>query len=113
MGVLSFVSLLFLAAQPAPTWRAEVDALKAKGDAAGALARLAHAPVSAAMEDETGFLLAVLGRRSEALDHFRKAVAIDPKFAAGHYHLGVALWLQGDQTPALESLAKASALGTK
>ena len=89
----------------APGWRAEVDALKAKGDAAGALARLEqveqNAKPSAAIEDEMGFLLAVLNRRADAMDRFRKALAIDSKFAAAHYHLGVALWLEGNRGAAL------------
>ena len=101
----------------APGWRAEVDALKAKGDAAGALARLEQveqdSKPSAAIEDEMGFLLAVLNQRAGAMDRFRKALAIDPKFAAAHYHLGVALWLDGNREEALRALEQAARLGPK
>ncbi|PYT25470.1 MAG: hypothetical protein DMG58_24185, partial [Acidobacteria bacterium] len=98
-------------------WRADVDALKAKGDAAGALARLEQveqgAKPSAALEDEMGFLLAVLNQRAGAMDRFRKALAIDAKFAAAHYHLGVALWLEGNREEALPALEQAARLGPK
>ena len=51
-----------------PTWRSQVDELKAKGDVAGALARLEevaqNARPTAALEDEMGFLLVILNRRS-------------------------------------------------
>ena len=46
--------------------------LKARGDAAGALALYEQAdPKSARVQDEIGFLLAVLNRRAEALERFR------------------------------------------
>src|SRR5579884_2753230 len=71
--------------------------LKAKGDAAGALAAYENAaaldPKSARYQDEIGFLLAVLGRRDDALERFKHAIELDPQFAPAHYHLGVALWL--------------------
>src|SRR5271154_1945088 len=71
--------------------------LKLKGDAAGALAAYQQAaaldPESARLQDEIGFLLAVLNRRDEAIEHFKHAVDLDLKFAPAHYHLGVALWL--------------------
>jgi tetratricopeptide (TPR) repeat protein len=35
--------------------------------------------------------LLALGKQPEALQHLRRAVAIDPKEEEGHYHLGVAL----------------------
>ena len=60
-----------------PVWRAEVDALKVTGDAAAAVAKLEQleqtSKPSAALEDEMGFLLAVLNRGPEAIDRFRKA----------------------------------------
>src|SRR5436189_5067783 len=92
-----------------PVWRSQVDELKAKGDAAGALARLEEVAHSvrptAALEDEMGFLLVILNRRNEAIERFRNAVALDSKFALGYYHLGVALWLDGKQQEAQASLA--------
>src|SRR5207247_9336680 len=100
-----------------PVWRAEVDALKVTGDAAAAVAKLKQleqtSKPSAALEDEMGFLLAVLNRGPEAIDRFRKAPAIDPNFAAAHYHLGVALWLAGNHQEAVPSLGKAARIGPK
>src|SRR5690349_5987202 len=59
--------------------------LKAGGDAAGSLAEWQKAaaldPKSANIEDEVGFLLAVLQRHGEALQHLEKAVELDPHLA--------------------------------
>lgn len=100
-----------------PVWRSQVDELKAKGDATGALARLeevAHTiRPTAALEDEMGFLLVILNRRTEAIERFRNAVGLDSKFAAGYYHLGVALWIEGKQQEAVGSLAQAARLGPR
>src|SRR5437870_5355433 len=100
-----------------PVWRSQVDELKAKGDAAGALARLeevAHSiKPTAALEDEMGFLMVILNRRTEAIERFRNAVRLDARFAAGYYHLGVALWLVGEQQEAVAALAEAARLGTR
>lgn len=78
--------------------RAQARAMKAKGDAAGALAAFEQAataePKAADLRDEIGFLLAVLGRRDEAVSSFRAALALNPCYAPAHFHLGVALWLK-------------------
>ena len=37
-------------------------------------------PKSAHFQDEIGFLLAVLNRRSEAIEHFQHAIDLDPRF---------------------------------
>src|ERR1035438_1749306 len=62
------------AAQTPAQLKQQAEALKARGDAAGALALIAKAsaanPKSAELEDETGFLLAVLHRGPEAKPHF-------------------------------------------
>ena len=67
-------------------------ALKAKGDAAGALEVYRQAaqldPKSPQLQDELGFLLAVLNRRTEAIESFQHALDLDPKFAPAQYHLG-------------------------
>ena len=90
---------------------AQAEQLKSKGDAAGALIGFQQAaaidPKSARFEDEIGFLLAVLNRRDEALSHFTRAIDLDPRYAAGQYHLGAALWLSGDHAglPHLELAA--------
>src|SRR5438552_19008486 len=91
--------------------------LKAKGDAAGALAAYEQAaalsPKSAELQDEIGFLLAVLQRSDEALARFQKAIELDPKFAPAHYHLGVAYWLRNDQERGVSELQMAATLGPK
>jgi Flp pilus assembly protein TadD len=72
--------------------------LKSKGDAAGALAVYQEAailtPQLARLQDEIGFLLVVLNRQAEAVEHFNRAIELDPKFASAHYHLGVVRWLE-------------------
>src|SRR5258707_15892041 len=86
-------------------------ALKAKGDAAGALAVYQEAatrdPKSPRYQDEIGFLLAVLNRRSEAMEHFNRAVDLDPRFAPAHFHLGVALWIEQDPARSILQLQTA------
>ena len=53
-------------------WRAAADRYKASGDASAALAIVEkQQPRSSALEDETGFLLAALRRRPEAIARFR------------------------------------------
>jgi tetratricopeptide (TPR) repeat protein len=89
-------------------WRARVDALKAKGDAQGALSVLATVPQSADAEDEIGFLLAVIGKRAEAVSRFETALRLDPNHAPAAFHLGVALWLGGEREAALPYLRKAA-----
>src|SRR5713226_9696486 len=98
------IAALFLVA--VPVWlcgqetlrqiEARAAALKARGDAAGALAAWEKAasldPKSARTQDEIGFLLAAQGRLAEALEHFERALALDERYAPAHYHLGVAYW---------------------
>jgi Tfp pilus assembly protein PilF len=43
-------------------------------------------------------------QREAALREFRAAVQLDPQFAEGHYHLGMAYKEQGELTLAAESL---------
>src|SRR5579863_7372842 len=97
--VLCF-QLIAFAADSLEEIESRANALKAAGDAAGALAAYQEAatldPKSARYQDEIGFLLAVLNRRPEALEHFKQAIELDPKFAPAHFHLGVALWLEQD-----------------
>src|ERR1700722_17394607 len=73
-------------------------ALKAAGDAAGALAAYQEAatidPKSPRYQDEIGFLLRVLNRGPEANEHFHRAIEFDSQFASAHFPLGVALWLE-------------------
>src|SRR5208282_4054997 len=86
-------------------------ALKASGDAAGALAAYQEAatinPKSPRYQDEIGFLLAVLNRRSEAIEHLTRAIELDSQFAPAHFHLGVAWWLEHDAARAISELQTA------
>src|ERR1051326_8964228 len=65
--------------------------LKARGDAAGALAEWQKAaaldPKSARIQDEIGFLLAVLQRPRDAIEHLERAVNLDPRLAVAQNHL--------------------------
>ena len=98
--MITYLSLLLLAQLD---WRAAADRYKASGDASAALAIVQkQQPRSSALEDETGFLLAALRRRPEAIARFREAIRLSPANAAAHYHLGVALWLEGDRESALD-----------
>src|SRR5580765_2976296 len=88
--------------------------LKARGDAAGALAAWEQAaildPRSARIQDEIGFLLVVLNRRDDAKDRFGRAIALDPRFAQAHYHLGVVYWLERAPNRSIPELQTAAAL---
>ena len=92
-------------------------AAKARGDAAAALHFWEQAetiePRSARVQDEIGFLLAVMNRRPEALQRFSRALEFDPKFAPAHYHLGVAYWLANDPAEAIPHLQSAAAADPK
>ncbi len=89
-------------------------ALKAKGDAAGALELFRQAadldPQSARLQDEIGFLLAVLNRRTEAIQSFQHALDLDAKFAPAQYHLGVVYWLESNPALSVPHLQSAVAL---
>src|SRR5580693_1064108 len=97
-SIFFFATLLF--GQTAAELKQRADALKAQGDAAGALELMEKAaeadPKSAELEDEAGFLLAVLKRNPEAKVHFERAIQLDPAYAAASYHLGVLYWLDKD-----------------
>src|SRR5579864_8872319 len=109
-----FAALVSLPAQQgARQIESRALALERRGDAQGALASWRKAgslePGSATVEDHIGFLLAVLGRRGEAIPHFDRALELDPQFASAHYHLGVAYWLERDADrgiPQLEAAAQ-------
>jgi len=102
------VAASILAAQP----RVEGRALKARGDAAGALAAFERAavlePNAADLRDEIGFLLAVQGRQSEGIPHFEHAIRLNARYAPAHYHLGVAKWLLKDAEGALLAMREAA-----
>src|SRR5215831_15462142 len=96
LPICCFVAAVRLSA-PAQESLAQLESraeqLKARGDAAGSLAAWEKAaaldPKSARIQDEIGFLLAVLNRRPEARQHFQRAIELDPRSALPRYHLGV------------------------
>lgn len=66
-------------------------------------------PQSADYQDQIGFLLAATNRAAEAIPHFERATALNPKLAQAWFHLGVArLILQ--QPSGIADLQKAVAL---
>ena len=94
------IPLALCAAETPREMEARAAAAKARGDAAGALAAYEEAaaldPKSARLQDEIGFLLAVLNRRPEAIAHFERAIALDAHYAPAQFHLGAAWFLAGD-----------------
>ena len=48
-------------------------------------------PSSPVYRDTLGVVLLELGRLDMALEHFKKAVELDPMFADGYFHMGTAL----------------------
>src|SRR5437867_2813456 len=108
VSILSFCAIgVALAYAQTSSWRARVAELKSRGDAAGALAIVQKEPASPETEDEIGFLLAVLGRKDEALGHFESALSLQPRYAPAAFHLGVALWLKSPSGQALQYLRQA------
>src|SRR4051812_10116151 len=110
------IAVILLALPPSPAqtleqWRAQGKELKSAGNAAGALEAFTKAseldPKSAALQDEVGFLLAVLGRQPEALARFERAIQLNPSYAPALFHFGVAAWLAKDPDRAIASLQKA------
>ena len=87
--------------------RAEVQKLQARAaydralsylndkQPAGALASLQEAininPTSPLYRDTLGVVLLELGRPDMALEHFKKAVELNPMYADAHFHMGTAL----------------------
>src|SRR5947209_5712167 len=111
LSLIMFLPLIAPAAGSVKEIESRAVELKAKGDAAGALAAYQEAaalePKSAHFQDEIGFLLAVLNRQSEAVEHFKTAIDLDSRYAAAHYHLGVALFLAKDSAGSIRELQSA------
>jgi protein O-GlcNAc transferase len=78
-------------------------------EAKGARGAFASDPAANA-ELGRGRALADEGRLGEAVQRFRRALAIKPDFAEAHYHLANALWNQGHIAPALGRYRRAIAL---
>jgi len=62
-------------------------------------------PTNAHAHVQDGKALVALGRRLEALPHFRRAVEIDPDREEGHYHIGVLL-MEGEPANAEKSFVE-------
>ncbi len=105
------VGCLPLAAESLQELQARAASLKAKGDAAGALAAYqkaeALAPRSAEIQDEIGFLLAATKRTREAQQRFERAIEFQPDYAPALYHLGVLYWIANDPNSAIPLLERA------
>jgi tetratricopeptide (TPR) repeat protein len=104
--MVGLVMLMGILAQA--NWQAEVARLKAAGDAPGALALVEKQAKTAATEDEAGFLLAAMGRRKEAVERFRAAIQLQPLYPVAHFHLGAALWMEGERVEAVKELGIAA-----
>ena len=100
-----------LSAQDRASLLNQAEQLLRSGHAGGALPLLTEAAglaqPTAESEDRIGFLLAVMGRQPEAIEHFERALLLDPNSAAAHYHLGVALWLKEDPNGSVPHLMAA------
>jgi len=75
-----------LQAETPEEWVTRAEQLIRSGNTQGALDALsqaaAAAPASAESEDKIGFLLAVLGRQSDAIQHFQKSISLDSSYAS-------------------------------
>ncbi len=109
--ILACVLSASLQADTPAEWTNRAEQLIRAGDTQAALAALskaaASAPASAESEDRIGFLLAVLKRQSDAIEHFQKSISLDSRYPPAHYHLGAALWLANDRERALPELEEA------
>lgn len=102
-------------ADPAlPPDLAEIRRLREAGRFAGALARLTQVlkshPDNVAALTEFGLAHLGAGRPDAAVPPFQRAVALAPKAAHGHYHLGLALEQLGREFPAIAAFRQAVVL---
>ena len=88
-------------------------ALKAR-DMAAALRQFQSAlkrfPESANLHNELGFSYRNLGRFDRAFEHYKRALAIDPRHRAAHEYIGEAYLLVGDVSSAETHLAALRAI---
>jgi len=61
---------------------------------------------------QAGFCLGKVGATEAKLRAYRKAIALDPKFAEAHYSLGVSLLLSDHKCDAMHELRALTALDT-
>ena len=115
MKILLLISVaIYSSAQTPADLANQAESLIRAGKAPDALVLIDQAAsspnASAESEDHIGFLLAVLGRQSDALQHFQKSISLNPDFAPAHYHLGAALFLAKDYDHGLPELQTAAKL---
>jgi Flp pilus assembly protein TadD/mono/diheme cytochrome c family protein len=79
-------------------------------DIIGVEKRLETDPDNATLHDDVALLHAEAGHLDRTVGHFAETVRVRPESAAAHYNLGNALFRQGRQVEAIESLRKALAL---
>ena len=83
-------------------------------DAAAALPRFQAAlkrfPDAANLHNELGYTHRRLGRFDKAFEHYRRALAIDPRHGAAHEYIGEAYLEVGDLASAEKHLAELSAI---
>ena len=73
-------------------------------------ARTADDPNSAQDQSNYGAALSELGRATEALACFERAISLDPNFAPAHFNLGYTLYRRGQGGPAIRHLEEATRL---
>ena len=92
---------------------AGMDALRG-GDAAAALPRLQAAlrrfPEAAELHNELGFTHRKLRRMDKAFEHYKRALAIDPRHRGAHEYIGEAYLMVGDVVSAEKHLAALAAI---
>ena len=88
-------------------YAAGLAALKAN-DHAGALAHFLDAlkrfPDAANLHNELGFTFRKLGRLDKAFEHYKRALAIDPRHRGAHEYIGEAYLMKGDVASAEKHL---------
>src|SRR5438046_2552348 len=106
--LIAFLSGCVLIAEPSSGPLADGIALLEKGDARGSIPFLRKAvqrdPNSAPAHNYLGFALGRTGSVSQAIDEFRRALVIDPRYPDALYNLGTALMIEGQYTAAIQDL---------
>ena len=96
-------------------YAAGLSALKAS-DPASALRRFQAAlkrfPEAAGLHNELGYTYRKLGRLDQAFDHYKRALAIDPRHRGAHEYIGEAYLMTGDVASAEKHLAELRAICT-
>ncbi|MES2101126.1 MAG: tetratricopeptide repeat protein [Pseudomonadota bacterium] len=114
------LSLLAGGARAAPSDEGDEQALGADADYAAGLAALKtddypralphflnalkRFPDAANLHNELGYTLRKLGRLDKAFEHYKRALAIDPRHRGAHEYIGEAYLMQGDVASAEKHL---------